>query len=310
MLPIKKYIRRPSLIFTGLRNRIFRMYRFIEPIMSDEAFLKFIYPQYIGSKLDLDKPKTFNEKLQWLKLNERNPEHIMMVDKFAVKRFIADTIGEQYVIPTFGLYQSFKDIEFANLPDNFVLKTTHGGGGNGVVICRDKEKFDKIRARKIISQNLKEDISVYYKEWPYKGVPRLIMAEKYISDKNDELKDYKFFCFNGIPKFLKVYFGRFSEHHANYYDLDWNLLPFGEVVCPPDFTHKEKQPNNFAKMVDIAQQLSVGLNFVRVDLYNVDGKIYFGELTFFPASGFGRFTPREWDVKIGKMLSLPKDILA
>lgn len=307
MLPIKKYIMKPALIHMALKNRWLRMYRLIEPIMSDEEFLKIIFPQYIGRKLNIVRPKTFNEKLQWLKLHDRNPEHTILVDKFAVKEFIADTIGEQYVIPTLGIYQSFDDINFEDLPDCFVLKTTHGGGGNGVVICKDKKKFDKHRADKTLSRNLKDDISRFYKEWPYKNVPRRIIVEPYITDNSGDLKDYKFFCFNGVPKFLKVDFGRFKEHHANYYDLDWNLLPFGEVVCPPDFSHKETQPDNFDKMVENAQKLSSGHYFVRVDLYNVDGRILFGELTFFPASGFGKFMPQEWDEKIGAFLHLPVD---
>lgn len=305
MLPLKTYINKPHIILEALRYRIFNIYRIFEPYMSDKSFLEFIFPQFLGKKLNLDKPKTFNEKLQWLKLYNRKSLYTLLVDKHSVKGYIASIIGDNYVIPTIGIYNNFDEIDFDKLPNQFVLKTTHGGGGNGVVICRAKDNFDKKKAKKIISKNLKEDIYRFYKEWPYKDVPRKIIAEPYLTDLNGELKDYKFFCFNGIPKFLKVDFDRFIEHHANYYMLNWERLPFGESICPPDPTHQIEKPKNLATMIHIAQELSKNLPFVRVDLYNLDGKILFGELTFFPASGFGKFEPYNWDEKIGNLLDLP-----
>ncbi len=226
-----------------------------------------------------------------------------MVDKFAVKDHVADVIGCEYIIPTLGVWNTPTEIDFDALPDKFVLKTTHGGGGGGVVICRDKATFDVVAARSKLRNSLKSDIYKYYREWPYKNVPRRIIAEKFIDvpDKAD-LTDYKFFCFNGEPRFLKVDFDRFVDHHANYYDLEWNLLPFGEAEIPPVESHVEHCPPNFDKMITIARKLSKGHPFLRVDLYNVAGRIFFGELTFYPASGLGAFSPCKYDFEIGNRL--------
>lgn len=164
MLPLKTYINKPHIILEALRYRIFNIYRIFEPYMSDKSFLEFIFPQFLGKKLNLDKPKTFNEKLQWLKLYNRKSLYTLLVDKHSVKGYIASIIGDNYVIPTIGIYNNFDEIDFDKLPNQFVLKTTHGGGGNGVVICRAKDNFDKKKAKKIISKNLKEDIYRFYKE--------------------------------------------------------------------------------------------------------------------------------------------------
>lgn len=272
--------------------------------LPDRLYLSLRYRFHMGKWIEWDNPKSFNEKLQWLKVYNRKSEYTTMVDKFSVKEFVSSIIGKDYIIPTLGVWNNFDEIDFDSLPDKFVLKTTHGGGGGGVVICKDKVKFDLDIARRKINSSLEGDIYKLLKEWPYKNVPKRIIAEKYIGDDNAELKDYKFFCFNGIPKFLKVDFGRFVEHHANYYDTDWNLLPFGENDCPPVSSHLEVKPENFDKMLEIAARLSKGHPFLRVDLYNQNGKIFFGELTFFPASGFGKFTPIDWDYKLGEMIKL------
>lgn len=274
--------------------------------LPDIIFLRLRYYFETGQKLHLKNPRTFNEKLQWLKINDRKPEYTQLVDKAAVKSYIAPIIGEEYVIPTIGLWNTFDEIDFEKLPSQFVLKTTHGGGGGGVIICRNNKCFDKVNARLLLEASLNSDIYTLWREWPYKNVNRKILAEPLIPTKDGDLRDYKFFCFNGEPKFLKVDFGRFIEHHANYYDLQWNLLPFGEAVFPPVESHQEKRPENFDKMVEIAKELSAGHKFLRVDLYNVEGKIYFGELTFYPASGMGRFTSEEWERKVGDMLNLEK----
>jgi len=405
----------------------------------------------MGVKLDLKNPKTFTEKIQWLKLNNRKPEYTTMVDKYAVKKYVADKIGDKYIIPTLGVWNTFGEIDFDSLPGQFVLKTTHGGGSSGVVICRDKSSFDIKEAKQKLDRSLKTNNYWTYREWPYKNVPRRIIAEKFleIPDKTDltdykfycfdgepryiqviqdrntketidffdtewqhqeftglnpvgltpgvpnaetsivcpdnlddmldiarklskgipfvrvdlyqtvegvyygeitfypasglgcftpdewnghlgdlikipknggnyliynnnctiikvdgQLKDFKFFCFNGEPKFLKVDFDRFTNHHANYYDMEWNLLPFGEADFPPDENHIEVCPPNFDAMVDIAKKLSTGHKFLRVDLYNIGGKIFFGELTFFPASGLGKFTTEKSDSLIGGFLVL------
>lgn len=272
--------------------------------LPDKIYLSILFRVKIGKWINWKNPQTFTEKIQWLKIYNRKPEFTTMVDKYAVKDYVANIIGSQYIIPTLGVWNTPEEIDFDVLPDKFVLKTTHGGGGGGVVICRDKGSFDVEAARRKLNRSFKSDIYKYYREWSYKNVPRRIIAEKCIDvpDKTD-LTDYKFFCFNGEPRFLKVDFDRFVNHHANYYDLDWNLLPFGESDFPPVESHIEHCPSNFYKMIDIARKLSKGYPFLRVDLYNIAGRIYFGELTFYPASGLGAFTSHNWDIYIGKMLA-------
>lgn len=271
----------------------------------DKLFLKLKFRLVMGQKLDLNNPKTFNEKLQWLKLYNRRPEYTTMVDKYAVKQYVADKIGEQHIIPTLGVWDSVDDIDWASLPDQFVLKTTHGGGGGGVVICKDKHTFDKETAKARLQKSLDRDIYLNYREWPYKGVPKRIIAEQYMTDEStSELKDYKFFCFNGQMRCFKVDFDRFISHRANYYDREATLLPFGEVCCLPDFSRVFEKPKNYEQMVKIAETLSQGMPFLRVDLYNANGKIYFGEITFFPAAGMGKFDPECWDEQLGSWIQL------
>lgn len=417
--------------------------------LPDSIYLTLLFRFRMGKPLNLKNPKTFNEKLQWLKLYNRKPEYTTMVDKYAVKQYVANIIGDKYIIPTLGVWDKFDDIDFSSLPDQFVLKTTHGGGGGGVVICRDKQTFDKATAKRKLESSMKSDIYKSLREWPYKNVKKRIIAEKFMApdlgmsdlldykfycfngepklimvaggrqsgnkrfayydtewnsvdiqwgaprpDKDfekpmqleqmlkvaaqlsseipharidlyciqdnvffgeitmfdasglekinpsnmdeylgslinlpankatwgggkylivngiakpfkleyDELKDYKFFCFNGKVKFFKVDFGRFVEHHANYYDTDGNLLPFGEKSFEPDPSYNIELPNNLNEMISLAERLSMKEPFLRVDFYNVNGNIYFGELTFYPASGMGKWTTEEADVIIGNYL--------
>lgn len=272
---------------------------------SDELYLKILFRLKMGYPLNLQSPCTFNEKLQWLKLYNRKPEYTQMVDKYAVKEYVAKLIGEEYIIPTLGVWDRVEDIDFEILPNQFVLKTTHGGGGGGVVICKDKAIFNQEEARKRLQQSLDSDIYRNFREWPYKNVPRRIIAEKFMVDESGvELKDYKFFCFNGEVKCFKVDFDRQIDHKANYYTPNWMLMPFGEEVCPPDYSKRLHNPVNFETMLSLASRLSQNIPFVRVDFYNVNGLIYFGELTFFPASGLGRFSPEIWDYRIGNWVNI------
>lgn len=276
--------------------------------LPDRIYLKLLFRFKMGCRLNLKNPKTFNEKLQWLKLYNRKPEYTTMVDKYAVKQYVANIIGEEYIIPTLGIWDKFDDIDFSTLPQQFVLKTTHGGGGGGVVICRDKNTFNKVDAKDRIESSMRSDIYKSLREWPYKDVPKRIIAEKFMALEQSvslgELLDYKFFCFNGKVKFFKVDFGRFVEHHANYYSPDGKLLGFGERVCEPAPDYPIELPNNLGEMISLAEKLSAKEPFLRVDFYNVNGKIYFGELTFYPASGMGRWTTEEADIKIGGYLEL------
>lgn len=297
MKSINKFTRNPRYIGLRILLKYFMW-------LPDAAYLKLRFWFETGDRLNLKNPKTFNEKLQWLKLHDREDIHTMMVDKQAVKKYVSDKIGEEYVIPTLGVWDDFRNIDFDKLPDQFVLKTTHGGGGGGVVICTGISCLDKEKAAEKISESMVGDIYRLYREWPYKNVRKRIIAEQFIQSEDGDLRDYKFFCFNGEPKFLKVDFGRFTEHHANYYDMEWNLLPFGEAALPPVTSHIEEKPLNFDRMIKIAKALSKDTKFLRVDLYNVKGKIYFGELTFYPAAGMGHFTSKEWEFKVGDMLNL------
>lgn len=290
-------IRRPYHFFVILNNRGLANW------ISDKFMVKILYRDVFGRKLNLDSPKTFNEKMQWLKLYNRKDIYTSYVDKFAVKDIVAKKIGKEYIIPTLKVYDSIDEISLSDLPNQFVLKCTHDSGT--VVICSNKKELNVKESKDKLKKRMSENYFYRLREWPYKNVKPRIIAEEFINDgKEGQLKDYKFFCFNGRVKFLKIDFDRFSNHRANYYDLNMKLLPFGEVDFMPDRNHIEKKPQNFEKMLELAEVLSEGLPFIRVDFYNVDGKIYFGELTFFPASGLGKFTDEKWDVEIGNMLEL------
>lgn len=279
-------------------------YKFLS-LLPDKLFIRLKFFKNFHRLPNLKHPKTFNEKLQWLKLYDRNPYYTKLVDKYEVKKIVAELIGEQYIIPTLGVWDRAEDIDFDKLPDKFVLKATHDSGR--VIICKDKSKLDIARAREEMAYSLKRDFYALTREWPYKNVPRRIIAEAFIEDKSGDLKDYKFFCFNGRVEFFKVDFDRFIGHKANYYDTDWNILPFEEIVCPSDKRQIHEKPNNFDKMIEFAEILAQGLPFSRIDFYNNEGNIYFGEITFFPNSGMGKFNPEEADDKLGALIKLPTD---
>lgn len=272
-------------------------------LIPDKTMLSIQYKAHFNKKLNLKAPKTFNEKLQWLKLYNRDTEQIRLVDKYEVKKYIADTIGEEYVIPTLGVYDSFDEIDFSKLPERFVLKCTHDSGST--VICHNKESFDIEAARKKLTQKLSMNLFWHGREWPYKTVRPRIIAEKYVTFDGEAPEDYKFFCFNGEAKCFKVDYDRFKNHRANYYTLQGELMKFGEVVCPPDFERKVRLPKHLDRMVDLATRLSAGHPFLRVDFYELGDSILFGELTFYPAAGFGLFTPEEWDNTLGEWIKLP-----
>ena len=272
--------------------------------MPDNIYLKLRFRQYMRKKLNLKNPQSFNEKLQWLKLYDRNPFYTTLVDKYAVKKYVADLRGNTYIIPTFGVWDSFDEIDFDTLPNDFVLKCTHDSGG--VIICRNKSTFNRQEAKEKLSLSLKTNFFKYGREWPYKNVPRRIIAEKFMQNNLDkDLKDYKFFCFNGKCKIFKIDFDRFTNHGANYYDARTKeLLKFGEKVCMPNFEKSLEIPAQIDEMICLAEKLSRDISFLRVDFYVVNNRIYFGELTFYPASGFGEFIPNEWDEKLGDMIRL------
>lgn len=281
------------------------IWKYFSRVLSDEVYLKRKFRNQAGYPLNLKAPRTFNEKLQWLKIHDRKPEYTMMVDKYEAKKYVAGIIGEEHIIPTLGVYNKFDEIDFDKLPNRFVLKCTHDSGG--LAICKDKSLFNISDARKVIRKSLGKNFFWEGREWPYKNVKPRVIAEKYMVDESgEELKDYKFFCFGGQPKIFKIDYNRYIDHHANYYTIEGELLPFDEVICPRDFSAKIEMPENLGQMIEIAKVLSEGIPFVRVDLYNINGKIYFGEMTFYPATGMGAFEPHEWDYTLGSYIQLPQ----
>ena len=265
-----------------------------------------MYKKLLQKKLNLRNPITFNEKLQWLKLYDRNPKYTMMVDKYEAKKYVSSKIGEKHVIPTLGVWDSFDDIDFDKLPSQFVLKCTHDSGG--MIICNDRDNFDRNTAKHKIEASLASNYFWIGREWPYKHVKPRIIAEQYIAPYtgNEGLDDYKLFCFAGEAKIVLVCKNRFSEVglSEDFFDLDWNHL---DIKRPkhPNASIEIQRPKSLSVMIKYAEILSKGIPFIRVDFYDVGGYVYFGELTFFPASGFEQFIPIDWDNKLGAMISLP-----
>ena len=273
--------------------------------MDDETYLKYAFKSNMGYELDLENPKTFSEKLQWLKLYDRRPEYTQMVDKYEAKEYVAKIIGEQYIISTLGVWDSFDDIDFNALPNQFVLKCTHDSGG--LVICRDKYKIDKKSAKQRLNRSLNKNYFWLHREWPYKNVKPRIIAEQYMEDNSSpDLIDYKFYCFGGEPEFLYVSQGLSNHDTAriSYLSLDWEREPFHRSDFA-EFETLPQKPVTFDKMVEFARVLSKDIPFLRVDFYEINGQLYFSELTFFPGSGFTDFNPEKWDEILGQKINLP-----
>lgn len=273
-------------------------------LMSDKAYLKLQYRAHIGHPLNLKDPKGFNEKLQWLKLYDRKPEYIQLVDKYRVRQWVAEKIGEEHMIPLLGVWERGEDIDFDALPERFVLKCNHDSGC--VLVCKDKKTFDRENAVKRLNAQLKKNLFWWGREWPYKDVKPRIIAEAYMEDAQGRLDDYKFMCFDGEVKCSFVCSDRFTGKglHVTFFDLDWNVMPFER--SHPAVKEGFPKPAQYEKMVKLAQVLSKDIPFVRVDFYEVDGKIYFGEMTLYPGCGFEAFQPEQWDGMLGSWLSLPE----
>ncbi len=321
MKRLVKLIKNPKHIFVILNQM--KLLRFL----SDEKLLKLIYWAKYGKKLNLENPKSFNEKIQWLKLYNRNPEYTKMVDKYEVKEYLKSLIGEEYIIPNYGVWDKFDEIDFDKLPNQFVLKCTHDSGG--LIVCKDKSKLDIKKAKKIINRSLKANYFIFGREWAYKDVKPRIIAEKFIettknkidiSDKeiieseelqsNIGLLDYKFICCEGKVKGLFMDIGLIGsngghakEYFRNVYDRDFNLLPVLETR--ENYPQKINKPINYDKMIELAEKISKNIPFLRVDLYNVNGTIMVGELTFYHGSGLSNvFKPVEWDEVLGEWINL------
>ena len=274
--------------------------------MPDKPYLQIFYYAEFGKFIDFKNPKTFNEKLNWLKLYYRRPDLITLVDKYEVKKYIADKIGEQYVIPTLGVWDKFEDINFNELPNQFVLKCTHDSGG--LVVCKDKSKLDLKKAKEKIEKSLANNYYLCTREWSYKGVKPRIIAEKYMEDQETgELRDYKFFCFNGEPKLMFVASERgLKNTKFDFYDMQFHHMNI--VQHYPNSEYSIEKPEHFEKMVMLAEKLSAGFPHVRVDFYEANGQVYFGEMTFYHFGAIVPFETEEWDKKIGDWLVLPDKI--
>ena len=293
-----KYLKNPINIIIFLNNK-----RLL--ILPDKIYLKLLYKNIFSKKLDLNNPQTFNEKLQWLKLKDRKDIYTTMVDKYEVKKYVSNIIGEEYIIPTLGIYNSFEEIDFEKLPNKFVMKCTHDSGST--IICKEKEKFNKKKAKSKINKCLKQNFYYNFREWPYKNVKPRIIIEKYMEDsKLKELVDYKVYAFNGEADYLMACYDRIKGNTKFlYYDKDWNLIKkfsydgmkYGDSIEIP-------KPKNIDKMFEFANVLSKGISFVRIDFYEKDGKLYFGELTFYPNAGFETGRTKELDDYLDSKLKI------
>ncbi len=273
-------------------------------VLNDADYISTEFEYHMGYRPNLDDPKTFNEKIQWLKLHVRNPEYTRMVDKYEVKNYIAEKVGKEYVIPTLGIYDAFDEIEFDKLPRQFVLKCTHDSGST--VVCKDKNSFDIENARTLLERNLKYNYYWAGREWQYKDVKPRIIAEQYLEDNQDrELRDYKFFCFHGVAKVLLIAQGRMSSESEVTTDFYNEKLEHIEMKSGhPNALVKPHMPENYLEMKEIAEKLSSGIPHVRVDFYEVNGQVYLGEFTFHHQGGMVPLKPYERDLELGSWIHL------
>ena len=298
---LKKFLKNPYKLFNilairGLLNGL-----------DDEKYIRLRFRASLGYKLDLKNPKTFNEKIQWLKLYDRKPEYTQMVDKYLVRHYIKEKIGEEHLIPLIGVWDSPDDIDFDALPERFVLKCNHNSG-LGMYICKDKSKMDVEKVKNELRRGLAQDYYLTGREWPYKNVQRKIIAEEFLSEYgNEDVMDYKVFVFSGKAEFVQVDYDRYVDHHRNFYNREWEYQPF--TTCyPSNPAHQIEKPEKLKELLELAESISKSLQCppqVRVDFYIVASRIYFGEVTFYHGSGFEKFYPEEWDYKLGEWITLP-----
>lgn len=268
----------------------------------DEKYLNILFRGYIGEKMDWDNPVTFNQKMQWLKMNDRRNIYTVMVDKIRVKEFISKQIGSKYVVQTYGTWDDFDEIDFNSLPNQFVLKTNHGCGG--MVICKNKDELNIQEVKKKIQKSYGDNYFWYCREWPYKNVKRKVFAEEYMQNGNqNNLVVYKIFNFSGKPELIQVIQDDKTKYETiDYFDTKWNLLDLRQNY--PNSIHHLAKPETLEEMLELAGRLSQGIPFVRTDFYEVNGKVIFSEFTFFSDAGFAKFYPRKWDDELGALINL------
>lgn len=289
----------------SLKRRIYRKlcYVFCKQI-PDKLYLKMMYQVKLGRKCNLKNPQSFNEKLNWLKLYDRRDCYTQMADKYEVREYIKKKLGEEYLIPLIGVWNKAEEIDFEKLPEQFVLKCTHDSAS--VIICKDKATFDRQAAEKCLNQSLRTNYFYPSREWPYKNILPRVIAEKYMVDEsNTELKDYKIYNFNGVPELIQVDYARFTDHHRNLYSTKWEYID-EEIEYPRDANTIIKKPENLDEMLRCARILSEGIPSVRTDFYSINGKTYFGEITFYQEGGFAHFGSQNYEKKLGEMISLLK----
>jgi len=275
----------------------------IRHLISNSLYVKCNYKWVTGGKLNLKNPRSFNEKIQWLKVYERNPMYTILSDKYCVREYVSRKIGEQYLIPLIGVYDDVDDIPWDELPTKFVLKCNHASGTN--IICKNRETLDIRDSIKKLKKWMRTNYYWYSREWSYKNIKPKIVCEKYMVDESGvELKDYKIFCFHGEPKLIQVDYNRFKGHKRNLYDISWNYIDVS-IKYPNDSKVYIERPEKLEEMLELAKKLSADYPHVRVDFYSISGEIYFGEMTFYHGSGHERFTPKELEIQMGEWINLP-----
>lgn len=295
-----------SIINIYFRDILFIIERLLG-VVPDTPFIKLLFYIKTGKKLNLDKPKGFCEKIQWIKIHDRNPEYIEWSDKLIAKQKAAGILGDEYIIPTISVYDRVSDIDYDVLPEQFVIKCNHDSGG--VIVCRDKKSFDMRTANIVLKSRIKRNFYYHAREWAYKDIKPKIFVEKYMSDRNGELINYKFYCFNGQPQFLyisdEVIVNGDKTAYLRFLNLDWTDAGFGREDHPT-VSRQVRKPDSLDEMIMLAKKLSRGIPFVRTDFYDIDGVVYFSELTFYPGGGFSMFYPDGYEKSIGEMLRLPE----
>ncbi len=279
--------------------------KYVQFFVSDKLYLTLYFRKRFGYNINWKNPETFNEKIQWLKLYDRKDEYTQLVDKLRVREFIKDKVGEKYLVKLLGVYNSVEEIDYDELPKQFVLKTTHDSGG--VVICKDKDIFNIEKANQKLNRSMKDNYYWLWREWPYKNVEHKIICEEYLVDdvKNEEIADYKVLCFNSEPKIIQVCEGRQKKGGVKFgfYDTRWKELDVKRAKHN-NLEHSVSKPNVLEEMLEVSRKLSKGLKFIRVDFYIVNDRLYCGELTFYPGSGFEGFEPEEYDKIMGDWIDL------
>ena len=278
--------------------------------MPDDEFIRKQYFLVFGRKVNLENPVTFYDKIQWLKIHDRNPEYNRIVDKYEAKIHAANLIGEEYIIPSYGVWENFDDIDFDALPNQFVLKCTHDSGS--LVVVRDKNSHDMKQSRQFLKKRLRRNLYRYAREWVYKDVKPRILAEKYMEEAaGDALIDYKFLCFNGTPKFCEVITDRWTDESTDFFDMNWKHLDLMDLSNLAGQEHNNlrqpDRPKNFELMAEFATILARDTIFRRVDFYEIKGKVYFGEITFYPCAGLVLLAPDKWNKILGDMIVLPTE---